>query len=135
MKNIFFIIITAFVLGGVMFIQSCDDTLTNQDIDEIQIPAENVSYQKHIQPLFNLKCAHSGCHNSEDRAANLDLTSYGTTISDLSIIVPGDAEGSRLVWSIKGETANPMPPLNYPQLTQNQIQGIITWINEGAEPD
>lgn len=135
MKNILFILFVIITFAGIIFIQSCDDTITNQDIDEIQIPAEDVSYQEHIQPLFNLKCAHSGCHNSEDRAANLDLTSYGTTVNNISIVSPGNPEGSRLVWAIRGETPNVMPPLNYPPLTQNQIEGIITWIEEGAKPD
>lgn len=111
---------------------SCDDTVNPLYYD---IPESNVSYSKHIQPLFNLKCTNSGCHDDQTRAGNLSLTSYGNTTADLQIVVPYHPENSVLVWAIEGRIpAGFMPPPTAPvaPLTDNQINGIKTWIKEGA---
>lgn len=124
-----FIYLPAF-LFSVVFL-CCKDTVTNSDIDNIIIPSSNVSYSKYIQPLFNIKCNYSGCH-SEGNSNGLILTSCQEAKADLSIVFPGSPETSRLVQLIEGNSPNPMPPVGYPPLTKNQIDGIITWIKEGA---
>lgn len=111
----------------------CKDTVTNSDIDNVVIPSSNVSYIKYIQPLFNVKCNYSGCHNDESRAAGLSLTDYQNATEDYSIIFPGEPQNSRLAVAIQPGSAYPMPPNGYPSLTKNQIDGIITWIKEGAK--
>lgn len=121
-------IFLAFVLAA-----GCKDTVTNQSVDEHQIPASNVSYNKDIQPLFEVKCNNSGCHDDQSKAGGLSLTSYQNTTSDPTIIVAGYPENSRLIWSITPGSSNPMPPLDRPQLTKNQRDGIATWIKEGAK--
>ncbi len=111
----------------------CDDTVSNYVED---IPESNVSYSKHIQPIFNLKCTSSGCHEDQTRAGNLSLTSYGNVTADELIIVPYHPENSILVWAIEGDAGyGPMPPLGapVPPLSQKEIQGIKTWIKEGAK--
>lgn len=132
MKLIYF----NFIIILIYFLIACDDTI-NENIDNIVIPSQNVSYSQYIQPVFNYKCTNSGCHNSEDRAGGLSLTSWAEARTDPSIIFPGIPESSRLVWSIEPKygSAFPMPPPNSSvlPLTQNQIDGIITWIKEGAE--
>ncbi len=112
----------------------CEDTVTQDDIDSATIPASNVSFSKHIQPVFNVKCNFTGCHNTTDRAGGLALTSYIEVTSNISVVVPGDSETSVMVWTINREAGGRnMPPLGYPALTQNQIDGITTWIDEGAQ--
>jgi hypothetical protein len=123
--------IPAFLLS-VIFLY-CKDTVTNSDIDNVTIPSSNVSYIKYIQPLFNVKCNYSGCHDDESRAAGVSLTNYQSATSDLSIIFPGEPQNSRLAIAIQPGAAYPMPPAGYPSLTKNQIDGIITWIKEGAK--
>ncbi|MBN1638497.1 MAG: hypothetical protein JW866_06000 [Ignavibacteriales bacterium] len=116
------------------FVISCDDTITDNDIDKIIIPSSNVSYIEYIQPVFNVKC--TGCHDGQNPETNLDLTSWAGVRSDASIVVPYYPENSKLVWSIEGIYGYlPMPPINAPvrPLTENQIEGIRTWIKEGAE--
>ena len=49
----------------------------------------------------------------------------------LGLVVPGDAIHSVLYQKIEGSSPL-MPPSKSTQLTQNQITGIKTWINEGA---
>lgn len=125
--NIIFFFFTALLLS------SCDDTLTIEDIDKKPIPLTNVSFSQHIYPVLNVKCNYSGCHNDESRAGGVSLTNW-SNVTDPRIVVRGDTTTSILVWSIdKIPGAKWMPPINYPQLTKEQIRGIKTWIQEGAE--
>lgn len=112
---------------------SCDDTITQQDLDNRIIPSFNVSYSQHIQPVFDAKCNTAGCHNDRDLAGGLSLTNYYNTTADYLIVAPGLPDNSKLVWSIEGRGTNPMPPVGRWPLTKEQITGIRTWIKEGAK--
>ncbi|MCX7875740.1 MAG: hypothetical protein N2321_06155 [Melioribacteraceae bacterium] len=127
MKKFLFFITINFV------ITSCDDTVTNQEIDKIIIPASNVKFSEHIYPVLRVKCNTATCHNSRDRAGNLSLDSYSDVVSDPLIVFPGLPQNSKLVWAIEGRVISPMPPIGYPPLTKNQIDGIKNWIKEGAK--
>jgi len=110
---------------------SCDDSLTVEDVDKKIIPSSNVSFAQHLYPVFQVKCIR--CHNATDPDGNLDLTTYASATSDLNVVFPGEASLSRLYWAISGTSGiEPMPPIGYPVLTKNQIDGIKIWINEGA---
>ncbi len=92
----------------------------------------NVSFSDHIYPVFQVKCI--SCHNATNPDGGLDLTTYAAATADLTIIYPGDPETSRLVWAIDGRSGvSPMPPIGYRALTINQIDGVKTWITEGAK--
>ncbi len=125
-KIFFPIILIVFLLG-------CEDTITNKQVDEIVFPESNVSYVSHVQPVLIVKCASSGCHDDESRAGNLSLTTWANTTANPDIVFPYDANVSRLVQSIEGTATFLMPPPRYPALTQNQIKGIRTWVQEGAK--
>ncbi len=116
-----------------ILIVKCDDTITQEDLDNKIIPSSNVSYSQHIQPIFDAKCNYAGCHNDRDLAGGLSLTNYYNTIADYLIVAPGLPDNSKLVWAIEGRGTNPMPPVGRWPLTKNQIQGIRTWIKEGAK--
>lgn len=114
----------------ISFIASCDDENAIKDIDKREIPSQNVSYNYHIQPVLNVKCAYSGCHSDESRAGGISLTTYANTMEKSWVVIPFYPENSRLV------------QINYPgsghpefftRLTQNQLEGIKTWIREGAK--
>jgi len=121
------------IISLILFLISCKDTITNQDVDNRVIPSSNVKFSEHIQPIFQVKCNIAYCHNSRDRAAGLSLDSYSETVSNPLVVFPGLPENSKLVWAIEGRTISPMPPIGYPPLTKNQIDGIKTWIKEGAK--
>lgn len=112
---------------------SCDDT----GITEIIIPEENVDYSAHIQPLFNEHCNNSGCHNSEDNAGGIRLTSYGELFAVPFLVIPGSPDESQLFLAVDGRSVNIMPPPygNSIPLSDNNIAGIKTWILEGAKAD
>ena len=110
---------------------ACDDTLTVQDVDAKVIPSSNVSFAKHIYPIFQVKCI--SCHNATNPDGGLDLTTYSTATADLNVIFPGNPDNSRIVWAVEARPGiSPMPPIGYKSFTQNQIQGLKTWIKEGA---
>ncbi len=124
MKKIIFLIPLLLYIG-------CDDSTNN--IDDEEIPATNVSYSKHIQPIFNIKCVN--CHGVGIIEAGLDLTTHAGTTADPRIVAKNLPDNSVLVWTIEGRAGvQPMPPVNSPYLplTENQIQGVRTWILEGA---
>lgn len=135
LKIIFINSALAITFFSFLFIAACDDTVTSDDIDSRTIPDSNVDYYEHIQPIFIVKCASSFCHNDQNRAGGLSLTSWANATADPTIVFPGDPDVSKLIWAIEGTGGvEPMPPPGAaPPLTENQIQGIRTWIQEGAK--
>ena len=109
----------------------CDDTLTTEEVDNIVMPDSNVSYADHIAIVFELKCV--SCHNHSLKEGGVDLSTWSGIVADPRIVFPGSDSTSVLVWTIEYLPAvPPMPPFNYGQLVLNHIQGIRTWIREGA---
>jgi hypothetical protein len=135
MKNHFKIFPILFLIAFIILIsQSCDDTVTSSQIDNIVIPDSGVSFSMHIAPVFNAKCVN--CHGVGITEAGLDLTTWSGTIANPSIVFPGEPDNSKLVWCIEGRPGfPPMPPVGSPYvpLNQNQVNGVRTWIAEGAK--
>jgi hypothetical protein len=123
----FIFISLAFVI---LIAQSCDDSLTSSDIDNLVMPDSNVSYKLHVAPVFEVKCV--PCHNSQTSEAGLDLSSWVNATRDPTIIFPGSDSTSILVFTIERiPPYAPMPPSEW--LQRNHINGIRTWIREGAQ--
>ncbi len=79
-----------------------------------------------IGPLFQSRCG--ACHG-EDGLQGLNLTTYQGAMHggiDGPVIVPGDANGSLLVQKQSGSTPH------FSQLTPEELQLVINWINAGA---
>jgi hypothetical protein len=127
----YFLILFAIVI--IIVSQNCKDSITSSNVDNIVMPDSGVSYSQHIFPVFNAKCVN--CHGVGTTEAGLDLTTWSGTVANPSIVFPGEPDNSRLVWSIEGRPGFPtMPPVGspYAPLNQNQINGVRTWIAEGA---
>lgn len=123
----------AAVIAFSMFFISCkDESNPVSRIEDIVFPESNISYYRTIQPLFNIACATSGCHDLNTKASNLDLSDYsGIRQRFYDVVIPGDTTLSRLIWSIEGRAGSAvMPPAR--SLTVNQIRGLKQWIMEGA---
>jgi len=129
MKNFYKIYILVIAASALLLIQSCDDTLTSTEVNNIVMPDSNVSYSRHIAPVFEVKCV--PCHNSSRKEAGLDLSSWSSATLDPSIIARGSDSTSILVFSIEGFPPYAlMPPSG--RMIDNHIDGIRTWIREGA---
>lgn len=129
--NLKFLLIILITLATVFY--SCDDTVTNSDIDSKIIPDKNVSFGEYIQPVIYIKCSAIGyCHGVDETGAQggVILTNWDTITE---YVVPGDIETSRLAQIVDGTVkTHPAVPDNL-KLTDNQIKGILTWIKEGAQ--
>jgi hypothetical protein len=130
MKSFYKIYIVVIAASALLLIQSCDDTLTSTDVNNIVMPDSNVSYARHIAPVFEVKCV--PCHNNNGRQeAGLDLSSWTGITADPSIVSRGSDSTSILVWTIEGFPPYPlMPPTG--RMIDNHVDGIRTWIREGA---
>lgn len=104
------------------------------------IPSSNVSFANHIQPIFSTSCATSGCHSGAGAPEGLDLSAgvaYGNIVNVSSVqspgtdlVKPGDPGNSYLVLKVEGSVGQRMPPAS--PLPQTQLDGIRTWVTEGA---
>ena len=130
-------LLLSFFLGLVtLILWSCKDTVTGGGGgNDIVFPDTGiVSYSSHVQPLFNFKCAFSGCHGVDTKAIlGFDLTSWGNfAITGQNIVIPGDTLNSRLIRVVKGLGPGARMPLNAAQLPDNQIRGLVRWVMQGA---
>jgi hypothetical protein len=128
-KNMNHLFKNYFVLTALL-VFSCDDTITQEDINNLVMPDSNVSYAQHIAPVFEVKCV--GCHNDSRKEGGVNLSSYTNIIADPRIVFPGSDSTSVLIWTIERLPGTaPMPPFEW--LLRNHIDGIRTWIREGAQ--
>ena len=94
-----------------------------------------IDYTTQIQPIFNNNC--TSCHvNGGTYSGGLDLSSYAETIeggNSGNTIVPLDHSNSSLYNRVTLSDNDPqfMPKNNNP-LSQNDIDLIVQWIDEGA---
>lgn len=99
---------------------------------------EKVDFTRHIRPILSDKCF--ACHGPDEKArqAKLRLDTREGAFADrggYQIIVPGNAAASRLFQRITHQSeALRMPPKAAGErLTQQQIDLIRRWIDQGAE--
>ncbi len=91
-----------------------------------------VCFERDVLPIFQSNCTQSGCHNSQDREAGYDFTTYDKIVSHG--IEPGNYKASKVYEAIVapfGEEAMPQAP--YTRLPDEQISTIALWIDEGAK--
>ena len=118
---------------------SCKDDITGGP-STIVFPDSGVHYGTHVEPLFLQSCAFSGCHGEDTfDSRGFSLETYEHATSRVGIIIPcrrGEAcnpENSILVRRIEGLDGLEQMPKFRPPLNSNQINGIKTWIREGAQ--
>lgn len=119
----FFVILYLFTLSA------CSDT-TITSPEQIQFPAQNVSYQQHVKPLLELTCAFSGCHDSETAAAGVDVTGYFQLTSRAGLIIPGKPDNSLLNQILEGKQGHVLTFQR--RISEAQKRGVRQWVQEGA---
>jgi len=95
--------------------------------------------------VFDVSCALSGCHSGAGAAAGMDLSSGlafnnlvnvpSTSNTNFVRIQPGNSANSFIIKRLRniGESSGIMPPSG--KLSENTIQLVETWINNGAKND
>ena len=114
----------------------------------VALTVETVTLSSHVQPIFSVSCALSGCHAGANPAEMQNL-SAGQALSNIVNVVsvqanpamnrvtPGDPAQSYLVHKIEGTQGSvggsgSRMPLTGSPLSANQIAIIRSWITKGA---
>jgi hypothetical protein len=117
-----------------LVLSGCKDSITASDIDSRVMPQSNISFNADLEPVFQLKCNGSGCHDDGSRAGGLSLTSCVNAKEDIGVIVPGSSATSIIVWAVEGKPNYAMPPVGVTKpFTSEQSRGLKKWIDEGAK--
>jgi hypothetical protein len=119
---------TMLLVSFCAWLSSCAEGIIT-DPRQIVFPESNVSFGQHVLPLMNVSCAFSGCHGSSP-ARNIRLTTYTDILSFPGLVLAGRPQQSTLSLVMDGSI--PHPPSFQASLTTNHINGIKTWIREGA---
>lgn len=119
MKGQIFIALCCFIFFNII---SCKN-----DPDLTGVP--QISFKDNIAPILSTKCTFSGCHGSNNRA--FSLASYEDVMASGSINA-GNANTSSFYKSITNRGEKPMPPDSYSKLTNEQINLVYVWIEQGA---
>ena len=90
--------------------------------------------------ILNKSCAFSGCHSSGSVNPNLSGNSYSNLVNKQSstgmdYIKPNDPTNSYLLKKLLGSGGiqGARMPLNSSPLSQDKIDSITEWINDGAK--
>ena len=98
---------------------------------------ETVSFAMDVAPLLLEGCV--GCHIDAMRTqGGLRMDTFAQLLrggDSGSIVTPGNAAGSLLIRKLRGMEGNRMPAGGRPAFSEESIQLISTWINEGAKLD
>lgn len=126
-------LITVVCLGISGWLIACNSN-TITDSRDVQFPSSGVSYSRHVQLFFDLSCNFSGCHNKDNPARGLSLASYFDFIGRAGLVIPNMPDKSLLIQVIDTSlSASKLHPPTFQQrITSNQIQGMRTWVKEGA---
>ena len=90
-----------------------------------------ISIEREILPLVVSGCAYSGCHDAITHEEGVVLETYGQIMKEVKTNNPGGSELYKvLVKNMNDEEF--MPPLPAISFTEDQIQLIKDWINQGA---
>ena len=95
--------------------------------------AQNVDYDHDIAPIFQASCVK--CHGAGVAMGKLRLDSEAAVLKggvSGPVIVPGKSGDSLLVKRILGQLGKPRMPMGGAPLSDQQVQLIRAWIDQGA---
>ena len=93
-----------------------------------------IYFNRDIQPLLISYCAkpNQGCHDANDAADGVILTSYQTVMNS-GVVDPYDLSEDLYEAITDSDPDKTMPRPGYPDLNQQQIDLIAAWIMQGAQ--
>ena len=98
-------------------------------------PERTISFNEDIRPIFNEKCI--GCHGGVKQAGGFGLVfrenALRETESGKFAIVPGHPGRSEIMARVRHHDEELRMPYGEAALSEEEIQRLETWIDEGAE--
>lgn len=92
---------------------------------------DTMYFEQAVQPLLVSFCATEGCHDAITHEEGVRLYDYAHIMQQVS---PGHPNQSDLLTHGIWQTGDDqMPPSDQPQLSNEQINTIVTWIQQGAQ--
>jgi len=112
-----------------------DFLFPKKDIKEILSDSNTTLFTAMVHPILEKKCY--SCHNEEKTKGGLIMTDSLSLLKGGEsgrVLLPGNADSSLMVQSmlLPLEEEKHMPPDGKPQLTAQEKEIIIAWINAGA---
>ena len=103
----------------------------------VALAQEGPSFSRDVQPFLQKYCME--CHRSGKVKGGLNLESYESMMKGSKrgrkVVVPGQPDQSRLVWTLEHQMKPYMPPRKSPQPTEKEIAVLRAWIKAGAKND
>ncbi len=100
-----------------------------------QLPAaDKIDFNKQIRPIFKERCFE--CHGPDKHESGLRLDKRQEALAggdSGAAIVPGDVTSGLLLKNVQSEDAEQVMPPKGDRLTEEQIQLLKQWIEDGAE--
>lgn len=124
------LLVVAVITFG-LIASACDGDMITEPQDVV-FPDSNVSFRGQVLPFLAVTCAAGGCHGDINAAAGIRLTSYSTLLFDRpNLVVPGKPDESLIVQVLDGRLLHPWGRITS-VVSPSQVNGIRTWISEGA---
>ncbi|WP_437202847.1 c-type cytochrome domain-containing protein [Planctomicrobium sp. SH664] len=133
--------IAAWINGGAKFQGSDTANLSDLAFEaekktlNVKLPVatgnEKVKFTRDIAPWFTTLCLN--CHNSNRKSGGLSVESYFDIMKggeSGEVIIPGDAENSRL-FRLVGGLELPRMPQGQARITRKNYEDLKTWFQEG----
>ncbi len=94
---------------------------------------DTVYFQNDVLPLLISNCSTSGCHDAQSATEGVVLTDYSSVIAS-GKVKAGNADDSKLFEKItEDDPEDRMPPQPADPLSDEQIEIIRKWIQQGAK--
>ncbi|MGB6154144.1 MAG: PSD1 and planctomycete cytochrome C domain-containing protein [Pricia sp.] len=115
-------VFSALLWVALSILQSCGET-------------ERVDFSSQIKPILNNKCisCHGGVKKNGGFSLLFEKEAFAATKSGTPAIIPGDASGSELIKRLHETDPELRMPYEKPPLSEEEIDLLTRWINQGAE--
>lgn len=135
-KIIFFVLLPAAILMlgcSIFYVAMHEDK--NNLFQTLFQGHQAIDFNEQIRPIFNAKCI--TCHGGVKQSGGFSLLFPEEALrpneSGLPAIVPGKPEESELIRRIKHDDPELRMPLEHAPLSEQEIQLMVQWIEEGAQ--
>jgi len=90
-----------------------------------------IEFSRHIQPILEAHCVR--CHANGVAKGGFSIESRERMLATDGVVVPGDAEASRLIHLVREDDPLAVMPAEGERLSDAEIALLAMWIDQGAE--